>query len=81
MIFLKAAPVELDDLSAEAREALHREIESFIKAGGVLTMDLWAKMEPAERAVYKFVAQGGAEKEVALLHQMADAIAAKGAAP
>jgi hypothetical protein len=81
MIFLKQIPVELDDLNEEARVALYREIESFIKAGGVLTMDLWSKMEPAERAVYKFIVGGGAEKEVALLQQMADAIAARGAAP
>jgi hypothetical protein len=79
VIFLKPQPVELDDLSEEAKVALFREIGQFIQAGGVLTEELWVKMEPAERAIYVFVAKGGAEKELATLNAMADKIEARAA--
>lgn len=79
MIFLKPEPVQLDDLTAEAQEALYHEIKGYIDAGGILTDSLWQRMDPAERVMYRFVQNGGAEKEFDVLNGLMDRIEAKAA--
>lgn len=77
MIFLKPQPVTWDDLPKEAQEALLLEVRAYIKAGGLLTVDLWTKLEPAERTAFEFLKSGGVEKEYDALNQIANAIEAR----
>ena len=82
MIFLKPEPIGVDDLPAEALEALAVEIRAYIKAGGILTPEMWQRMEPAEKAAYTYIQGGGVEKEYGVLREaIADVKAAKGSAP
>lgn len=71
MIFLKPQPVHFEDLTPEAQEALFLEVKAFVESGGVLTADLWLRMEPAEKVVYRYFRDGGVQKEFDALNALA----------
>ena len=70
-MFLKP---QIGELDKDQLAALYREVQSFVQAGGVVTLSEWRAMDPVERAVLIEVRKGGPVRELGTLEGLADAI-------
>ena len=71
MIFVKP---ELGELSKEQISQLYRSMETFVKAGGVVTATEWMQMSATERAILIEISKGGPEREEQILEEIVDRI-------